>query len=57
MIGTQNNPLLIFIVYVLMAALFLNRMKVEEEMMLKSELGKQYGEYMKRTNKLIPFLF
>lgn len=45
------------LVFVIFIALFITwRIKGEEEMLLK-EFGNEYREYMKRTKKLIPFIY
>ncbi len=50
------NSVLGFIIVLPMIILVLIRIPIEESMLLR-EFGEEYGEYMKRTKKLIPFVF
>jgi protein-S-isoprenylcysteine O-methyltransferase Ste14 len=45
-----------FLVMLLVVPLLLHRIKLEEAM-LKGQFGAEYEEYMKRTKRLIPFLY
>ena len=46
----------LLIVLVPIAAAFIHRMNVEEEALSRA-LGARYAEYMKRTNRLVPFVY
>ena len=50
------NSVIGFIVMLLLIVLILIRLPFEEKMLLRA-FGQQYVEYMKRTKKLIPFLY
>jgi protein-S-isoprenylcysteine O-methyltransferase Ste14 len=41
---------------VVVIAMYLHRIRVEEEM-LRSELGPEYDNYAARTSRLVPFLY
>jgi len=45
-----------FLLMLLMIPLILNRIRIEERMLLK-EFGDEYREYMEETKKLIPFIY
>ena len=45
-----------FLVMLLVIPLFLNRIRIEEGLLLE-EFGEEYGEYRKRVPKLVPFVY
>ncbi len=45
-----------FLIMLLIVPLFLHRIEIEEKMMIE-KFGSEYLEYMKRTKKLIPFIY
>ena len=53
---TVANFIVISVVAVLIVPAYLKRISVEESM-LSNTLGPEYVEYMKRTKRLIPFLY
>jgi protein-S-isoprenylcysteine O-methyltransferase len=53
---TLRNWAAIAVVLVPIFVAFLRRMNVEEDALSRA-LGKRYREYMKRTNRLVPFLY
>ncbi len=61
LIYTPGIPVVIssaygFLVMLLLIPLFLYRIRIEEKMLLE-KFGSDYREYMRRTKKLIPFLY
>jgi protein-S-isoprenylcysteine O-methyltransferase Ste14 len=53
---TLGNWVAMAVVLVPIFVAFLRRMKVEEDA-LRGALGERYEQYMKRTNRLVPFIY
>lgn len=53
---SMNNWISLAIVFISVLAAFINRMNVEEKV-LAGQFGEQYKEYIKKTKRLIPFLY
>jgi protein-S-isoprenylcysteine O-methyltransferase Ste14 len=53
---TLRNWAALLIVLVPIFAAFVRRMNVEEEALLQA-LGSRYADYMKRTKRLVPFVY
>jgi protein-S-isoprenylcysteine O-methyltransferase len=53
---TLGNWAALLIILVPIFAAFIRRMKVEEEALSRA-LGSRYGDYMKRTKRLVPFVY
>lgn len=53
---TLRNWAALLIILVPIFAAFIRRMKVEEEALSKA-LGSRYAEYMRRTKRLVPFVY
>ena len=53
---TLGNWAALLAIFVPIGAAFIHRMNVEENA-LSSALGPQYTDYMRRTNRLVPFLY
>lgn len=51
-----NNWISVFVVIIPVTWAFLNRIKAEEKMLM-DQFGDQYISYMKRTKRIIPFIY
>ena len=51
-----NNWISLAIITILITVAMLYRIKIEEKLLI-SQFGSEYSEYMKRTSRLIPFIY
>ena len=52
----SSNLIIVFLFPIMFVAIYLYRIRVEEKMLME-ELGDEYIQYRKGTNKLIPFVY
>jgi len=53
---TLGNWVALLVILVPIGVAFVHRMNVEENA-LSSALGRQYDDYMRRTKRLVPFIY
>ena len=53
---SMRNWIALLVILLPIVAAFVHRMNLEEEALSRA-LGSRYAEYMKRTNRLVPFLY
>jgi len=51
-----NNILSFLIITITVGSAFLYRIKIEEKALLE-KFGQEYNDYMKKSKKLIPFIY